>query len=185
MSRVKPVRRKRIPLSAKRARETFTYDKATGVLRWKHDRIGGRGKGHVMRKAGDRAGTLNKDGYRDVRLDGELHKEHRVIWAIVTGKAPRHEIDHVNGRRADNRFENLREATASQNKLNATMRSDNTSGYKWVRRHQSGKFQATVQITLGVRSTPKAAHELARRAARVLHREFFNDGRARGPGASL
>ncbi|MCK5643692.1 MAG: HNH endonuclease, partial [Gammaproteobacteria bacterium] len=42
------------------------------------------------------------------------------------------EIDHANRNRLDNRKENLRQCTPSQNKWNIGKRGNNTSGYKGV-----------------------------------------------------
>lgn len=41
-------------------------------------------------------------------------------------------VDHINGNKADNRKNNLRFVTASQNLMNTKLRSDNVSGYKGV-----------------------------------------------------
>jgi AP2 domain/HNH endonuclease len=57
------------------------------------------------------------------------------------------ELDHVNGSRSDNRWCNLREATHSQNRANAQMRTDNTSGFKgvtWLK--QTGKWRARIEV---------------------------------------
>lgn len=40
--------------------------------------------------------------------------------------------DHINRDKLDNRLENLRKATSTQNIINAAIRSDNTSGYRGV-----------------------------------------------------
>lgn len=42
------------------------------------------------------------------------------------------EIDHINRNRADNRIENLREVSRTQNNYNHPMRTDNTSGVRGV-----------------------------------------------------
>ncbi len=42
------------------------------------------------------------------------------------------DIDHINGNKSDNRIDNLRLATFSENSWNAEKRSDNTSGHKGV-----------------------------------------------------
>jgi hypothetical protein len=65
-------------------------------------------------------------------LTGVLYREHRLAWLYMTGEWPTHEIDHINGDRVDNRFCNLREATASENRWNSRKRVNNTSGYKGV-----------------------------------------------------
>ena len=49
------------------------------------------------------------------------------------GKEPAPIIDHINGNKLDNRLENLRAVSQSQNSMNRKQRSDNTSGIKGVR----------------------------------------------------
>ncbi len=84
--------------------------------------------------AGAVAGRYNTDGdgYRQIGINRRLYKKHRLAWLYMTGAWPRHEIDHINGDRGDNRFCNLREATASENRRNMRKRVNNTSGYKGV-----------------------------------------------------
>ena len=61
-------------------------------------------------------GRLNKTtGYWTIGFDKKQYQAHRLAWFYVTGKWPTNDIDHINGIRTDNRFENLREATRSQN----------------------------------------------------------------------
>jgi hypothetical protein len=50
----------------------------------------------------------------------------------MTGKWPTNEVDHKNNSKADNSWNNLREATSQQNKYNKPRRSDNKSGKKGV-----------------------------------------------------
>ena len=64
------------------------------------------------------AGHINKHGYVIIKLFNRAVKAHRLAWLCMTGKWPDLAIDHINGCRHDNRFANLREATASQNGLN-------------------------------------------------------------------
>lgn len=106
-------------------RRRFAYDPATGHLTYKVP-------GPPKKRVGDRAGSLGKRGYRDVSVKGALYKEHRVIWAIVTGAWPTHDVDHVNRVRDDNRWANLREATRSENLSNQGLKPNNKSGLKGV-----------------------------------------------------
>lgn len=56
-------------------------------------------------------------------------------------------VDHVNGNGLDNRRDNLRPATPSQNAQNRGMRSDNTSGFKGVYRHgRNGRWVASIWV---------------------------------------
>jgi HNH endonuclease len=56
----------------------------------------------------ERADILADDGYRYVEIDGELYRADRVAWLYVTGEWPEGEVEHINGDRGDNRWENLR-----------------------------------------------------------------------------
>jgi len=95
-------------------------------------------------------GTVTKSGYVVV-WDGEkLVPAHRLIWQNSHGLAPEHlDIDHINGCKSDNRIENLRLVTRSQNNQNVRLaRVDNqTSGVKGVSLHkQSGKWRARIKV---------------------------------------
>jgi len=107
---------------------------------------------------------------------------HRVIWAMHTGKWPTNNIDHINGDPSDNRIENLREATQSQNLANSRMSVTNTSGYKGVYWHRpTQKWIAAIKRNsekhyLGQFTCPKEAHAAYCKAAKELHGEYANGG---------
>jgi hypothetical protein len=171
-------------LTAAKARQLFDYFPATGVVRWKVDRICGTGR--VRMKAGDRAGAPRKCGYRYVCVDRLQIMEHVLIWLLVKGRYPTHMIDHENRDGFDNRWDNIRNATRAQNQHNTLARRTNLSGLKGVRSHKSGKFQASIMAHLGTYRTAEGAHAAYKRAARLLHKEFANTGsRSAGPGARL
>lgn len=128
MKEGKPVRRtKTREVTAQRLREVLTYDPVVGRLTWLPRPGCARSD-----RSGLRAGTVRKDGYRGVSVDRVNLLEHLAIWCLVTGRWPRHEIDHRNRIRDDNRWCNLREATPKQNKENSTLRRDNKLGVKGV-----------------------------------------------------
>jgi len=78
------------------------------------------------------AGCLNYRGYREIRLNGKLYREHRLIWFYHNGVLPINGIDHINAIKDDNRIENLREATQSQNNANNCKMQGSSSKYKGV-----------------------------------------------------
>jgi hypothetical protein len=82
-------------------------------------------------KAGQEAGWIGNRGYRVVCVDYKEILVHRLIYLMHHGHAPER-IDHINGVRDDNRIENLREASCSENNYNQKISSKNTSGCKNV-----------------------------------------------------
>jgi hypothetical protein len=73
---------------------------------------------------------------------------HRAVMRLAGIELPPGcQIDHKNGRRADNRLCNLRLATQSQQNMNSRRQSNNTSGAKgvsWCKREQ--KWRAYIKL---------------------------------------
>ena len=109
--------------------QTFEY--VNGNLYWK---TASKNKQHLIGKL---AGSIHKTGYRHITWLGKVNKEHRLIFMLHHGYMPK-EIDHINGNRADNRIENLREVTRSQNQFNKAPQA-NTSGVRNVSWHKKAK----------------------------------------------
>lgn len=131
---------KQKPLTQKRALKLLSYEPESGKLKNRIYRPGC--------KAGTEAGTVS-NGYLQVQLDMVFYKAHRVIWLMQTGKWPEHCIDHRDGNRLNNRWENLREATWQQNALNRSHNSNNKSGVKGVYPRSGGrtKWYATIDYS--------------------------------------
>ena len=73
------------------------------------------------------------NGYLTFQKEGKVYRCHRYIWEMHNGAIPDgYIIDHINGVRDDNRLENLRLCTPSQNKMNRGLSKNNRSGYKGV-----------------------------------------------------
>jgi hypothetical protein len=152
--------------------ESLSYDPVTGIFIWVRDP-----KFYRIKK-GDLAGSITKLGYRKIRIDGKIYFAHRLAWYFMMKRYPDCDIDHINGIKDDNRWENLRAATASQNQMNRTKTRSNTSGFKGVYWHEKlQKWQAKItikkkQIYLGVFSTAEEASHAYQDAAFRLHRDF-------------
>jgi hypothetical protein len=73
----------------------------------------------VFSRAGKPVGTVNAAGYVVLRYRGQLVYAHRLAMHMTTGAWPPM-VDHVNGRRADNRIENLRAVRPTGNSVNRT-----------------------------------------------------------------
>lgn len=111
---------------------------------------------------------------RQVWIDGKPHtvKMHRVVMAAVRGQI----VDHINHDTLDNRRDNLRICTASQNSQNARQRRTSNSPFKGIRETR-GRWQARISINgtrlhLGYFNTAIEAAAAYDRAARELFTEF-------------
>lgn len=107
---------------------------------------------------------VDSGGYVVTRLGRTNESMHRMVMGF-----PDYMIDHVNRNKLDNRTANLRPATHSQNALNTTLRTNNTSGFKGVSKVRD-KWHASIRINGKVYSRPglstkyeaaKAYNELA------------------------
>lgn len=94
----------------------------------------------------ERAGSSNEScGYRYIEIHGINYLEHRLVWVYVTGAWPLDQLDHINKKRFDNRFSNLRQVSNSENQKNTTLRKSNTSGIMGVHaRSDNGKWSARI-----------------------------------------
>lgn len=143
------------------------YDPVTGEFHWRVSRGG-------VRK-GCRAGSHGGEGYVQIQISGKIHYAHRLAWRIAYGYWPAHQIDHINGNRADNRLVNLREATGVQNCQNMAKRSDNSSGYVGVSFHAARqKWRAEISVggrrrSLGYFTDPAIAQAAYAQAKKQLH----------------
>jgi hypothetical protein len=126
----------------------------------------------------------HKKGYFQISIFNRPFLAHRLAWMYMTGSMPdsKHEIDHINGNRNDNRWCNLRLATDGQNMFNAKLRKDNSSGYKGVLwSTQKSKWYGIVcynrkQHYSGFFHSKEEAFAARNELAKKLHGEFHNDG---------
>ena len=148
-------------------RELMAYDPDTGALTWLQSRHG------VY--AGRTAGAVQPNRYWSVMIDRRRYQAHRLGWFLMTGEWPAFIIDHIDGDGGNNRWSNLRRATAQQNGWNS--RGYAKSGYKGVYPTPSGKWTARIKINGRIinypsRETPEEAHADYCEAARVHHGAF-------------
>lgn len=121
-------------------RAEFRYDRATGHLFPLCRRQGRRKFGPV--------GWMNKEGYMMVRVAGKTELQHRVIWLMEYGWLPGggYEIDHINTVRYDNRLENLRVITKSQNGHNRFAKREKFDGLPANISLSYGAYRVRVRI---------------------------------------
>ncbi|WYV65192.1 HNH endonuclease [Salmonella enterica subsp. enterica serovar Infantis] len=132
----KPARRrcnrKREDLTVKRIFELLSFDKSTGVFRWKVPTQGRIALNSV-------AGTFDSNGYSMIMIDGRRYKTHVLVFYITHNRWPAGQIDHVNGISTDNRPENLRECLPIENSRNIRIRKNSKSGCRGVTWHKRQK----------------------------------------------
>ena len=151
-------------------RALFDYDSNTGELRWK--RADGR-----RAKVGSLAGWTTRGRYRTTRHDGRVYLNHRLVWLWHGRELPKM-IDHINGDKLDNRIENLRAATPSQNQCNHPIRCTNKSGVKGVhwdkrlRKWHARVFFENRTYPLGWFTDLEQAKAAANAARTAMHGEF-------------
>jgi len=175
---------KRLP-SAAYLRECFSYNRRTGILRWKrrprwHFKTDSYWVRWNARYAGTRAGTLTH-GYRGVAINSNGFLEHRIIWKLVTYRTPPESIDHIDGSPSNNRLSNLRPANEAQQKWNATHRRNNNSGHRGVYPTRDRWF-ARIYVNgesrhLGCFGSKKDAAAAYEAAARKFHGEFYRSSK--------
>ena len=106
--------------------EVLDYDPATGHFTWKVARS-------TNCKVGQRAGSVNKaSGYREIWIGERAYQSARLACLWMDGEWPAACVDHINLDRTDDRWANLRHATAKQNCANRGLNSRNKSGFKGV-----------------------------------------------------
>lgn len=171
------------PLTADQFRDLVTYEPDTGSLIWKW-RPNGPAAWNTQ-FAGRVVGSRNEEGYLKMLTYGRTYLCHRVIWYIQTGVWPPMGIDHRNGVRDDNRWDNLRLATVAQNAQNSGPRAFTVSraaGLKGVNYHRKtgkwiGRIKANGQFHyLGIFRTAEEAHAAYVVACRRLHGDFARPG---------
>ena len=171
----------------KTLRKLLRYEPDTGNLFWRHRdaslfKTERDCKRWHNRYGGKQAGCINGRGYIVIRLSGRGLRAHRIAWAIHHGRWPTDQIDHVNGDRADNRIENLREVTIQENQKNKKTPCTNTSGVMGVRwDKQRAKWRALIKVDgkaqhLGCFDSIEDA-AAARAKAEVEHDFHENHGR--------
>ena len=144
--------------------DLLRYDKEAGKLYWSVSTNG-------RIKVGQEAGSVTKDGYKRLKYKGRMYLVHRIIWFLEYGVWP-NILDHTDRDKLNNRIENLREATHSQNLYNIPHRSHNKSGYKGV--CQKGDRWAAFcdRVYLGTFDTAKDAATCYDIVARIFHGDF-------------
>lgn len=103
-------------MAKKSIREVLHYNPQTGNFK-------------SLKTGRNNVGYVAKDGYRRIYFGRRQYLAHRLAWLWITGEWPRQDIDHINRKRSDNRWRNLREVSRSVNCRNN--RLNGRAGVSW------------------------------------------------------
>jgi hypothetical protein len=144
--------------------ELLFYEPESGNFYWRIRR--GR------QAAGSKAGTFKPRGYISIYVDGKRHYAHRLAVLAMTGEMPDGVVDHIDGNPSNNKWENLRVVSQSENMENRQMKpqANSKTGLIGASPHSYGGYVA--QITrggqhkyIGYFSTAEEAHKAYMEAA--------------------
>lgn len=156
-------------MSIKAILERLLYSPETGEFWWT-DKA-------PTKVRGKKAEAKDKRGYICLKIDGKMHKAHRLAWLFVYGHFPKGHIDHIDGNCANNKISNLRDVDHCVNIQNERKaRSSNSVGLLGVCPNGS-KWRAEIRIqgkkkNLGTFDTPQQAHQAYLLAKREHHKGF-------------
>jgi hypothetical protein len=150
------------------------FDYKDGNLYWKI-------KPSKKTKLNSLAGTFDKAGYLQIQINKKTYRAHRLIFLYHHGYLPLY-VDHINGVRSNNKIENLREATKSQNSYNSKISIKNKSGFKgvsWVNSCKKWRVRIWVDKkskSFGLFNDIDYAKFVADAMRYKYHKEFSNNG---------
>lgn len=76
--------------------------------------------------------SITPYGYLQMNVQGRPYAVHRLIWCYMTGDFPPFDIDHLDGDRLNNKWENLRAVDRETNLRNVGIKPNNSSGVNGV-----------------------------------------------------
>ena len=121
-------------LTQARLMEVARYDSKTGEF-------------FNLRKGGESlVCKASNRGYFRFTIDGQLYQVHRLAWLYVFGEFPSNLIDHINGKKTDNRICNLRACTYMDNVQNVSGKARCKSGLRGAYEKSGGRWEAKIGV---------------------------------------
>lgn len=146
-------------------RKAYAYDPKSGVFT--------RARDYGRFKKGEIGGRVN-DGRVEINVVDRRYLAHRLAWLYMTGEWPVDTIDHIDRNPLNNRWDNLRMVTQSEQGMNkGPLREGKLTGtYKLKKR--TNLWRAYIKVNrkeyhLGYFKSEQAAHEAYLIAKSKLH----------------
>jgi hypothetical protein len=146
------------------------YHPETGLFSWKKDHEYAK-----TIKAGDVISPNARSmGYRVACINKVRFYQHKLVWLYVHKQWPDRQIDHINGDKSDNRIENLRLATHSQNQHNRKKLKSRSGLVGAYRSSRGNTWYSTIMANnkknyLGTFKTAEEAAQAYAKAKKELH----------------
>ena len=121
-------------------------------------------------------GSVNGNGYVHTNILGRIYLLHQLAYFYMTGEWAE-KVDHADRDKTNQRWNNLRKCTQSQNVMN-TVRKPPKSGVRGVNQERDGKYRAAIyhqrkKYNLGRFATLEEAAAAYDKKARELFGEFY------------
>ncbi len=136
--------------------DKFYYNEdSPSFLSWKVD--------HYGCKAGSDVNFDIIRGYSRIKFRRKAYSAHRIIAALFGNEVNGKVVDHIDGNPLNNSISNLRVVSQRENRRNAKIRNDNTTGYSGIKFIEERKHWIFNW------------HENGRRNTRTFHIMYFNN----------
>ncbi len=142
-------------LTQERLKSLLHYDPLSGAWTWVRSR-GSVAAGKICHYPGN-------EKYLDIQIYGIAYKAHRLAFLYMRGAWPTEDSDHRDGNKNNGEWDNLRDASPSQNAMNAIMGPKSKLPKGVTFRADMGLFRARIKTcggrkTIGYFDCPAAAH---------------------------
>lgn len=150
---------------------TPTTERVRELLRYKNGSLFWISPGpyHTRGAVGTPAGV---GGRLQFEIDGRATYVHHVVWLMHRGEWPPSQVDHINGDRLDNRIENLRLLSTSENCQNRHHRGVTFEARKVERPWRARIMKDGRSVSLGYFESEEEAQEAYRSAKLQIHEPY-------------
>jgi hypothetical protein len=172
-------------LTQQKVKDIINYDPLTGIFTWK---VSSQRMKEGKELTSIKRTTPNAKPYYRTRIYGEHIVLHRLAFIFMLDRYPEKCVDHINGNTLDNRWNNLRECSISENNVNSKLYNTNTSGHKGISVVSSGYLAHTQFKKVRYQkyfNNKEEAITWIKNKREEIHGEFFNHGEITQLGGNI